>query len=281
MRQKEQMDELKTYETLRLEMRGDVGWLWLSRPDKANAMSFTFWRELSEQLSRLRSRDQLRVLVIAGEGKHFSAGAELDLLSALVQQGRAAGCAATARERLRDTIVQLQEGFSAIEQLPVPVIAAVHGACIGAGLDLIAACDLRYSTADAKFCLKEVDFAVVADVGSLQRLRHIIGLPALTELAFTAETFDGVKARSLGLVGGTFGSRDELFAAVHDIAQRIAAKPSLTVRGVKRNLLYSRDHTVAEGLDYVATWNASALPSDDCAEAIEAQRRRVANAAKS
>jgi len=156
----------------------------------------------------------------------------------------------------------------------VPVIAAVHGACIGGGIDMIGACDLRYCTADAKFSIKEVDLAVTADVGTLQRLRHIIGLPRLTELAYTGETFDGRKAQEIGLVGQAYAGRDELMAGVEQLARRIAAKSPLTVRGIKYNLLYSRDHSVREGLEMVANWNAAFLVSDDLREALTAQMQK-------
>ena len=265
------------YSSLRAERRGEVDWIFLNRPAQANALDLAFWDELPRLLETLDRDPAVRVVVIAGEGKHFCAGADLSLLENLHRLGREQRCAAEARDALRRELLRLQDSLSAIERLRVPVIAAVHGGCIGAGVDLIAACDLRYAAADARFSIKEIDYGIVADVGTLQRLRHVIGLPMLTELTLTARTFDAAEALQLGLVGASYADRDHLYAEVQALAQQIAAKPPLTVRGVKHHLLYSRDHSVADALQHVATWNASALLSDDGAAALErarSQRRR-------
>ena len=156
----------------------------------------------------------------------------------------------------------------------MPVIAAIHGACIGGGIDMIGACDLRYCTVDARFSIKEVDLAVTADVGTLQRLRHVVGLARLTELAYTGETFDGRKAKAIDLVGEAYETREELMTQVEQLALRIAAKSPITVRGIKHNLLYSRDHSVQEGLEMVAAWNTSMLVSDDLTEAVSAHLQK-------
>lgn len=262
------------FQTVKIELQDHVAWLRLNRPDKANAFSMTMWDELPQAAAWLDQQPQVRVVVLCGEGRHFTAGIDLEALAHLGQFTSGKGCPARGREGVRKFILHAQECFNSIERLRMPVIAAVHGACIGAGVDLIAACDLRYSTEDARFCIKEVDLAVTADVGTLQRLRHVIGLPLLTELSYTAETFDGRKARQIGLVGQTYATYEELLAQTGQLAQRIAAKSPLTVRGIKHNLLYSRDHTVQEGLQMVATWNAAMLMSDDLTEALTAQLQK-------
>lgn len=260
--------------TLRLEQRGHVAWVYIDMPERANALAPAFWNEFPALLDDLDRKDEVRVVVLAGEGRNFCAGADIALLEGLIEMGSVAECAAKARDTLRREILRLQEAFTAIERLRVPVIAAVHGACIGAGVDLISACDLRYASEEARFCIKEVDFGIVADVGTLQRLRHVIGLPAVMELSLTGETFDVAKARSLGMLNAVCADKESLHAEVQAIAERIAAKPPLTVRGIKHNLLYARDHSVAEGLDYVATWNASALLNEECANAVSLARAK-------
>jgi enoyl-CoA hydratase len=262
--------EPKDFKTIKIDLDGPLAWLRLNRPDKANAFNHELWDEIGAAAAFIDRQPQVRVAILCGEGKHFTAGIDLELLD---QQNRSVGqidCPARARELILQFIEHAQGAFTRIEQMRVPVIAAVHGACIGAGVDLVAACDLRYATADARFCIKEVDLAVVADVGTLQRLRHVIGLATLTELTYTAETFDGRKAQAIGLTGGTYATREQLYAAAEKLARTIAAKSPLAVRGVKRNLLFARDHTVAEGLQYTAAWNAAMLVSKDAGESLAA-----------
>ncbi|WP_293368682.1 crotonase/enoyl-CoA hydratase family protein [Nevskia sp.] len=258
------------FTTLKIELDGPVARLLLNRPDKANAMSEAMWQELPQAAAWINTQKQVRVVILAGAGKHFTAGIDLQVLSGLSQKVLGPGCPARAREFLREWIIGAQASLSAIESIRVPVIAAIQGACVGAGVDLISACDLRYATVDARFCIKEVDLAVVADVGTVQRLRHVIGYARTAELTYTAETFNGAKAEVIGLVSATYPNGEALMAAVDALAKDLAAKSPITVRGVKQNLLYSRDHTVAEGLEYAAGWNAAMLISDDIREAVSA-----------
>ncbi len=262
------------FETLKIDIQDHLAWLRLNRPDKANAMSLTMWDELPKAAAWLDEQSQVRVVILCGEGKHFTAGIDLDALAHLGVAANDRNCPARAREGVRKFILHAQNSLSSLERMRMPVIAAIHGACIGGGIDMIGACDLRYCTVDARFSIKEVDLAVTADVGTLQRLRHIIGLPRLTELAYTGETFDGRKAQEIGLVGDAYASRELLLSEVEQLARRIAAKSPLTVRGIKYNLLYSRDHSVREGLEMVANWNAAMLVSDDLREALAAQMQK-------
>ena len=262
------------FQTLKIDLQDHIAWLRLNRPGKANAFSLTMWDEFPKAVAWLNDQPQVRIVILSGEGRHFTAGIDMEALAHLGQVSGGKGCPARAREGVLKFILHAQECFSSVERLRVPMIAAVHGACIGAGVDLIAACDMRYCTADAKFSIKEVDLAVTADVGTLQRLRHVIGLPRLTELSYTGETFDGRKAQDIGLVGQAYATREELMAQVEQLARRIAAKSPVTVRGIKHNLLYSRDHSVQEGLRMVATWNAAMLVSDDLTEALTAQLQK-------
>lgn len=246
-----------SWQFFQVRLEGPVAWIMLNQPQQANALSAAFWDELPMVVAWLNQQDDLRVAVLAGEGKHFCGGITIDMLDGLLAMLNTPAQIEDGRERLRVEILRLQDSITALERLRVPVIAAVHGACIGGGVDLIATCDLRYASADAKFCIKEVDFGIVADVGTTQRLRHVIGYAALTELSLTAETFGAVKAEKLGLIGEVQSDRDALYAHVAQLAQTIASKPPRGVRGVKQTLLYARDHTVAEGLVQAAEWNAA------------------------
>lgn len=239
--------------TFRLSVEGPIAWLRLNRPAQANSLDAAFWTELPQALQWIARQSELRVVVLASEGKHFCAGIDLGMLKALlaVVDGGTEG-----RAQLAARIAELQGSITAIEDCPLPVIAAVQGACIGGGVDLIAACDLRYCSADARFCIKEVEFGIVADVGTTQRLRHVIGLPALCELSLTAETFGAERARALGLVGEVLPDVAALHLKAAEIAQKIAEKPPIATQGVKQSLLFARDHSVAEGLSQVAEWNA-------------------------
>jgi enoyl-CoA hydratase len=258
---------------LRVSTSNGIAELVLDNASKANAMGLGFWSELPQALEWLDKQTDVRVIILKGEGRHFSAGADMELLEHLFSfaggDDLALGC-----ESLRAEILKLQSAFNRLEDARVPVVAAVHGACIGAGLDMIAACDLRLCSADARFCLKEVDFGIVADVGSGQRLRHIIGFSRLSEIMYTGEAFDAGEAKAMGLVSKVLDDKDALYAEADRLASLIASKSALTIRGVKRNLLFSRDNSVRDGLEYVATWNAFALLNSDCGTALADSKKR-------
>lgn len=245
----------------------------LNRPDKANALNGTLWREIGAAFRWVDDTPQVRVAILSGAGRHFCAGIDFELMSAVLGAVELLG-PGRKEEQLRRTIMELQAAFTALERCRKPVLAAIHGLCIGGGLDLIAACDMRYATADAAFSLKEVDLAIVADVGSLQRLPYLIGEGQVRELAFTARQFDAAEAQAMGLVNRVFADAAQLRDGVQAIAASIAAKSPLTVRGIKQVLNYGRDHSVTDGLEYVATWNAALLLSDDTREAITAAMQK-------
>jgi enoyl-CoA hydratase/carnithine racemase len=212
--------------------------------------------------------------VVRANGKHFSAGIDLEMLAKIATLSEAYDCEGRTREALHQYILDLQRTFNAIEACPVPVIAQVQGACLGAGVDLIAACDLRYCASQAYFSVKEVDLGVTADMGSLQRLYHIIGFGPLQEMAYTARNVPAEEAERMGLVNRRFEDNEALDRAVIETAETIAAKSPLTIRGIKRNLLHAREHSVAEGLAFVADYNAATLISKDAREAVTAGLER-------
>lgn len=241
----------------------------MNRPDKANGMTGDFWRELPQIMTTLNRDPQVRVAIISGEGKHFTGGmdlAEFNSIAKLFEQepGRAALA-------MRDLILDLQGAISSLEQARFPVIASVHGACVGAGVDLITACDLRLASSDAFFSIEEIHIGMAADVGTLQRLPKLISPAIAAELAYSGRRFDAAEARAIGLVSAVHADREELMQAADAMARSLCAKSPLALAGIKRNLIYSRDHSVADGLDYIATWNAGMLRPEDMMSAIQAK----------
>jgi enoyl-CoA hydratase len=212
-------------------------------------------------------------LVITGKGKFFTAGIDLTLLMSLGAKIED-DCDGRRREKLRRLILKLQDTLSSIERCRKPVLAAIHGACIGGGIDLITACDMRYCSANAYFTVKEIDVGMTADVGTLQRLPHLVGDGMARELAYTGRRVEGHEAQQMRLVNRCFDTPEALQAGVMEIAQTIAAKSPLSIRGCKEMITYARDHTVADGLNYIATWNAAMLMSKDLFEAGAANMQK-------
>lgn len=258
---------------LTLTLTDQIAYIELNRPDKANALNGTLWREIGEACRWIDETPAARVAILSGAGQHFCAGIDFELMGTILDEVQQLS-PGRREERLRHIIHDLQAGFTALETCRKPVLAAIQGWCIGGGLDLIAACDVRYASADAAFSLKEADLAIVADVGSLQRLPRLIGEGRVRELAFTARQFDAAEAQAMGLVSRVYADAAQLRDGVQAIAASIAAKSPLTVRGIKQVLNYGRDHRVADGLEYVATWNAAMLLSDDTREAVAAAMQK-------
>uniref|UniRef100_A0A7N0UIY4 Uncharacterized protein n=1 Tax=Kalanchoe fedtschenkoi TaxID=63787 RepID=A0A7N0UIY4_KALFE len=250
--------------------------LLLNRPTHRNALSRDFFSEFPKALSLLDQNPEVRVIVLSGAGHHFCSGIDLSTLGNITYSPGSEADRGRSAERLRRDIKFLQDAITSIEQCRKPVIAAIQGACIGGGIDLITACDVRYCSEDAFFSVKEVDLAIVADLGTLQRLPTIVGFGNAMELALTGRRFTGLEAKELGLVSQVFKSREEMDRAVMAVAQGIASKSPLAVTGTKAVLLKGRDYSVDQGLDYVATWNSAMIISDDLKEAIAAhvQKRK-------
>jgi enoyl-CoA hydratase/carnithine racemase len=261
------------FTTLRLNLDGHVARIELNRPEKANAMERAMWDELRRAMNWLDAEPAARVGIISGAGKHFTSGIDLSLLAG-IRTDIADGCDARSREKLLLLILDLQDTLSSIERCRKPVIAEIHGACVGAGIDLITACDMRYCSADAYFSVKEIDIGITADVGTLQRLPKLIGDGLARELAYTGRKVTGEEAHGMRLVNRCYPTREELSAAVSEIATTIAAKSPISIRGTKEMITYARDHSVADGLNYVATWNAAMLLSDDLKEALTAAQEK-------
>lgn len=256
------------FETLQLQFDQHVATVSLNRPDKANSMNATLWAELQACFEWLDQEPSVRVVILAGNGNHFCAGLDLAMFGGL--RGASAEPARRA-EHLRRTILRLQDNLSALEKCRKPVLAAIHRTCIGGGVDLVCCADMRYATQDAYFAIREIDLGMTADVGTLQRLPRLIPDGVVRELAYTGRNMDAEEARELGFVNRVFEDRDTLMREVMAIAQSIAAKSPLAVRGSKEMLLYSRDHPVADSLNYIATWNAGMLSEADLQAGLQAQ----------
>jgi enoyl-CoA hydratase/carnithine racemase len=263
------MSSEQTFETVKIQRDGHVAEVVLNRPEVGNAFNGQLFTDLHDAFEMLDADDRCRAIVLRAEGKAFTYG--LDLMSAPVDFGPVLSEGlAGARLDLRILIERLQVQTGKPAVIRKPVVAAVHGWCIGAGLDLISACDIRLCTADARFSLREARVAMVADIGSLQRLPRIIGDAATRELALTAKDIDADRALSLGLVSQVHDDREAVYAAARAEAQLIASLSPVAVQGVKHVLNEQDGMTVQQGLDYVATWNAAFLQSEDLKEAFSA-----------
>jgi enoyl-CoA hydratase len=256
---------MKDRAPVRLEIEGAVGWLILDRPDRMNALSLDAFQAIGEGVLALEAEPAVRAIVLRAEGRAFSTGLDLSAADELLAEPGAGG-----QERLRRRLLQLQEWIGAPERARKPVIAAIHGYCFGAGLDLAAACDIRLAAENAVFAIRETKVAIVADVGSLQRLPGIVGQGWFRELALTGRNFAAGEALRMGLVTRVLPDRAALLDEVRAVADEIAANSPLAVEGVKDVLLFSRDHGVKAGLEYVAQKNASLLHCEDLKEAFRA-----------
>lgn len=239
-------------------------------PGKGNAMGPDFWNELPELFAGLDADDSVRAIVVTGSGRNFSYG--LDLIAMADELGPVLGEGGKARVRtgFHATIRRMQAAITAVADCRKPVVVAVSGWCIGGGVDLISAADIRYASTDAKFSVREVRVGMVADVGSLARLPAIIGDGHLRELALTGKDIDAARAAEIGLVNDVFADQDAVLAAARATAAEIAANPPLVVQGVKSVLEHTRSAPVEQSLRYVAAWNAAFMPSDDLTEAVTA-----------
>lgn len=259
---------MSEYQAFVVELSGNVAHVQINRPEKINAMNAAFWTEIIDIFQWIEDTDAVRAVVLSGAGKHFSSGIDLMMLASVANDlGKDVGRNARL---LRRKILELQASFNAVDNCRKPVLAAIQGYCIGGAIDLISACDMRYAAEDAQFSIKEIDIGMAADVGTLQRLPRIIGDGMLRELAYTGRQFGAEEARSIGLVNRVYADQESLLAGVFEIAHEIAAKSPIAVTGTKAMISYMRDHTVNDGLEYVATWNSAMLQSNDLRVAIAA-----------
>ena len=266
------------YKSLLYDTNNGVLTLTLLGPGKGNAMGPDFWTELPQAIDEITAMDDVRVVIVRGSGNHFSYG--LDLPQMMPKLGAMVGGnqMADRRRELMDMIRQMQSGFQKMHESPKPFIAAIHGWCIGGGLNMISAADIRLCSAEAKFSLREAKLAITPDIGGLQWLPHIVGEGITREMAFTAADYDSAFALRTGLVNHVLDTPEALFAKANEMAQQIADNASLAVQGAKSVLNYGLDKSIEAGLQYVAVWNSSQLQSPDFSEAMQAtsERRQAA-----
>ncbi len=264
LKRKEEV-EMKSNQPFQITKEDHITWLTLNRPEKRNAMNPAFFSRLLEIFPEFDEDPSVRVVIIKGEGKSFTAGLDLTESAELFQSPTAA-----SREKFKSDIQRLQDSMSVIEQCRKPVIAAIHSHCIGGGVDLICACDIRLASRDAVFAIRETKMAMVADLGTLQRLPHIIGQGRTRELVLTGRDFNAGEALEFGLITHMYADRETMYQEAKKMADEIAFCSPLAVQGAKEVLNYSRDQGVYAGLNFVAQKNAAILPSEDVVEAFQA-----------
>ncbi|MDE1938256.1 MAG: enoyl-CoA hydratase/isomerase family protein [Alphaproteobacteria bacterium] len=268
-----------TYRCFDVGIADKIARITLKRGDELNTMTPDFWRELPEIVRDIDDGAKARVIVIASTGKHFCAGMDLSVFTGGQSAGAAAALSGEERGRvranLRNKVLELQETFGVLDRARMPVLVAVQGGCIGAGVDMISACDCRYATEDAFFVIQEINLGMTADVGTFPRLCHLMPQSALRELAYAGRRLPARRAKELGLVSEVFATPAEMLAHVMDVAKDITEKSPLAVHGSKVMMNYARDHSIADGLDYIATWQAGMYnPETDMLESFMAKNQK-------
>ena len=269
-----------SYECFDVTIENQIAHLVLNRPDKRNSMIPAFWRELPEIIEDIDNNSRARVIVISSTGRAFSAGMDLAVFQSDDTLSDNSTDDAVARSRLQqgarfhDTASFFQHSFNCLENCRIPVIAAIQGACVGGGVDMVTACDIRLASADAFLSIFEINIGMTADVGTFPRLVKLIPEGIVRELAYTGRRMPADEAMAAGLVNRIYDDHESLVAGALELAAEIASKPPLAVYGCKRMINYSRDHTTADGLDYIGVWNAAMLLPQEMAEAMQANAEK-------
>ena len=251
-----------SYECFDLTVAECIAHIRFNRPDKANSMIPSFWTELPDAVNALSREAEARVIVLSAEGRHFSSGMDIAVFTEGGLEGPDSDSRFVRAEAFRHHCMALQDAFTCLEEARMPVLVAIQGAAVGGAMDLITACDCRYATNDAFFSVHETAIGMTADVGTYPRLVKLIPEGWARQMSYTAERVSGEKARDIGLVNEVYDTAEDMLEAVMTIARQIAAHAPLAVSGAKRMVNYARDHTTADGLDYIATWNAAMLDGE-------------------
>jgi enoyl-CoA hydratase len=266
------------YECFKVEIADRIAHVVLNRPDKRNSMNLKFWDELPAIIEDVDANSKARVIVISSTGPHFTAGIDVSVFGQDDQMLTAGSNDDLAKRqhgaRFYDTVTRLQNSFTCMENCRVPVLVAIQGGCIGGGVDLVTACDMRYATEDAFLTIFETNIGMTADVGTFPRLVKLVPEGFVREMAYTGRQVTASEAQAVGLVNRVYPDRASMLAGVMEIARDIASKAPLAVHGCKRMITYARDHSTADGLDYIAAWNASMLSVDEIREAMLASKER-------
>ncbi len=268
-----------SYRCFDVSVDDQVAHIVMNRPEKRNSMIPEFWDELPAIVDELDGGALVRAIVISSTGPHFSAGLDLQSFDPGQNLGGITGEEEQAARRRHGAhfyqmVRHMQNTFSCLEQSRIPVLAAIQGGCIGGGVDLVTACDMRYATEDAYLTIFEINVGMTADVGTFPRIVKLLPEGVVRELAYTGRRMSAQEARELGLVNRVFADQESMVAGVLEIAREIASKPPLAVYGCKRMINYARDHSTADGLDYIGIWNASMLQPEEMAEAVTARAQK-------
>lgn len=266
--------DLSTLETLSVSIENHIAHIQLCRPEALNSMVPAFWRELPALVKHIDNESAARVIVISSQGKHFSAGMDLSVFTNMAKDFQ--GEPARRAERTRRLVLELQDSFNALEEVRMPVLVAVQGGVIGGAVDMICAADSRYCTQDAYFTIKETELGMTADVGTLQRLPHLMPQGLIRELAYTGRNMPSDEAKSCGFVNHIFADQQTMLTEVMKIATKIAMHSPMAVAGCKEMINYTRDHNVQDSLTYMATWQSGMFQMPDVQEAMTAgQQKRM------
>ena len=260
------MNEYKCFD---VSIKKGVATVTLNRGEKLNTMIPAFWSELPKVIGEINSNGEARVIVLASTGKHFSAGMDLAVFSMSSEESQAE--IGRVRANLRENALHLQDSFNCLEKARIPVLAAIQGGCIGGAVDMVTACDMRYASEDAFFCIQEINIGMTADVGTLQRLPKLIPEGVCRELAYTGRRMQAEEAKSVGLVNEVFSNQESLLEGVMKVAEEIASKSPLAIWGSKEMITYSRDHSTSDSLNYIATWQSGMFQPADMKEAFQAK----------
>lgn len=270
-------DAAKTYNCFDVSIEGNVAHIVLKRPEAFNSMTRDFWNELPVLINDINDNARARVIAITSTGKHFSAGMDLSVFASDGGvSGNAKTDAQTRGENFRHHVLHLQDTFSCLDKARIPVLVAIQGGCIGGAVDFVSACDIRWASADAFFCIQEINIGMTADVGTFPRLCKLLPEGWVRELAYTGRRLPAARAKELGLVNEVFDTHETLVEHVLSTAREIASKAPLAVTGSKVMINYARDHSTADSLDYIATWQAGMFAPHQMAEAFRANAAKEA-----
>ena len=263
-----------SHECFDVTIDNGIAHLVLKRPEKRNSMIPSFWRELPDIVRDIDDNARARVIVISSTGPHFTAGLDIKAFQSIAAAPDEPMAERQAGLRFQNTVRAMQETFTCLERCRVPVLAAIQGGCIGGGVDLVTACDMRYATDDAFITIHEINIGMTADVGTFPRIFKLIPEGVARELAYTGRRMPAAEAQAVGLVNHVYPDHETLLQEVMGIAGEIAAKAPLAIHGTKRMANYARDHSVADTLDYVGVWNASMLQHAEIREAMQANAEK-------
>jgi len=265
-----------SYKCFTVSIENNIAQVVLNRPEKRNSINADFWRELPEIIKDFDYGSKARVIVLSSTGPHFCAGLDITSFSTVGEApaGDEKKRKIQASASFYDNVLHLQDSFNCLEEARIPVLACIQGGAIGGGVDLATACDIRYATEDAFLTIFETNIGMTADVGTFPRLVKLIPEGYVREMAYTGRRVNAAEAKSMGLINEVYPDQETMLNSVMEIAAEIASKASLAVYGCKRMINYARDHNTADGLDYIAIWNASMFQLDEIQEAMSANAEK-------